>query len=93
MGIRERETLALLAALTDFQVEIPKLWLIRAIKTYPLEMNLLTTGVQGPLHYPRFPQCRRTASPGTERVTLMLKVTPPRVQHALPLCFCRQVHF
>ena len=47
MDIRERETLALLAALTDFQVEIPKMETIQPIITYPLEMNPLTDGNEG----------------------------------------------
>ena len=42
MDIRERETLALLAAQTEFQVEIPKMETIQPIITYPLEMNPLT---------------------------------------------------
>ena len=42
MDIRERETLALVAALTEFQVEIPKMETIQPIFTYPLEMNPLT---------------------------------------------------
>ena len=47
MDIRERDTLALLAAQTEFQVEIPNLATIQLIKTYPAPgpgMNLLTVG-------------------------------------------------
>ena len=46
MDIRERDTLALLAAQTEFQVEIPKMETIQPIKTYPTSepvMNPLTT--------------------------------------------------
>ena len=46
MDIRERETLALVAALTEFQVEIPKMETIQPIFTYPLEMNPLTLEVR-----------------------------------------------
>ena len=42
MDIRERDTLALLAAQTEFQVEIPKMETIQPIITYLLEMNPLT---------------------------------------------------
>ena len=45
MDIRERETLALVAALTEFQVEIPKMETIQPIFTYPLEMNSLTIAI------------------------------------------------
>ena len=47
MDIRERETLALVAALTEFQVEIPKMETIQPIFTYPLEMNPLTPAAWG----------------------------------------------
>ena len=47
MDIRERETLALVAALTEFQVEIPKMETIQPIKIYPL-----TTVGGNPLIFP-----------------------------------------
>ena len=55
MDIRERETLALVAALTEFQVEIPKMETIQPIFTYPLEMNPLTVGVCPLLHHYQHP--------------------------------------
>ena len=42
LDIRERVTQAQAAVLSDFQVEIPKIGLIRAMKTYPPVMNSLT---------------------------------------------------
>ena len=42
LDIRERVTQAQAAVLSDFQVEIPKIGLIRAMKTYPSVMNSLT---------------------------------------------------
>ena len=45
LDIRERDTQAQAAVLSDFQVEIPKIGLIRAMKTYPAPepvMNPLT---------------------------------------------------
>ena len=44
LDIRERVTQAQAAVLSDFQVEIPKIGLIRAMKTYPPVMNSLTPG-------------------------------------------------
>ena len=43
LDIRERVTQAQAAVLSDFQIEIPKIGLIRAMKTYPPVMNSLTT--------------------------------------------------
>ena len=50
LDIRERVTQAQAAVLSDFQVEIPKIGLIRAMKTYPAPepvMNPLTGAALG----------------------------------------------